>query len=158
MRQNKNTFLFWQIRTGSDWWFSKILRIRTGSDSILSEQDWTRTEKFHSPLFSGLGLEGFRPWSRSWRFQVSRLWILQRNGLLKFLWFNDFFLLHLHVKNNQNTSEKCQKFEHFSSQKWWRHFFLFRQNAQIWSFESQSRTSSLESRSFWWSLGVVSEF
>jgi len=28
------------------------LRIRTGSDSILSDQDWTRTEKFHSPLIS----------------------------------------------------------------------------------------------------------
>jgi len=42
-----------QIRTGSDWWFSKILRIRTGSDSILSDQDWTRTEKFDSPLISG---------------------------------------------------------------------------------------------------------
>ena len=44
--------LHWRIRTGSDWWFSKILRIRTGSDSILSDQDWTHTEKFHSPLIS----------------------------------------------------------------------------------------------------------
>ena len=34
-------------RTGSDWWFSKILRIRTGSESILSDQDWTWTENFH---------------------------------------------------------------------------------------------------------------
>jgi len=32
--------------------FSKILRIRTGSDSISSYQDWTRTEKFHSLLIS----------------------------------------------------------------------------------------------------------
>jgi len=30
----------------------KNLRIRTGSDSILSDQDWTLTEKFHSPLIS----------------------------------------------------------------------------------------------------------
>jgi len=30
----------------------KNLRIRTGSDSILSNQDWTRSEKFHSPLIS----------------------------------------------------------------------------------------------------------
>jgi len=30
----------------------KNLRIRTGSDSVLSDQDWTRTEKFHSPLIS----------------------------------------------------------------------------------------------------------
>ena len=28
------------------------MQIRTGSDSILSDQDWTRTEKFHSPLIS----------------------------------------------------------------------------------------------------------
>jgi len=27
-------------------------RIRTGSDSISSDQDWTRTEKFNSPLIS----------------------------------------------------------------------------------------------------------
>jgi len=27
-------------------------RIRTGSDSILSDQDWIQTEKFHSPLIS----------------------------------------------------------------------------------------------------------
>jgi len=26
---------------------------RTGSDTILSNQDWTRTEIFHSPLISG---------------------------------------------------------------------------------------------------------
>jgi len=31
----------------------KILRIRIGSDSILSDQYWSRTEKFHSPLISG---------------------------------------------------------------------------------------------------------
>jgi len=30
----------------------KKLRIRTGSDSIFSDQEWTRTEKFHSPLIS----------------------------------------------------------------------------------------------------------
>jgi len=48
--------LHWRIRTGSDWWFSKMLRIRTGSDSILSDQDWTRTEIFHSPLISAVHL------------------------------------------------------------------------------------------------------
>jgi len=45
--------LHWRIRIGSDWWFSKLLRIRSGSDSILSDQEWTRTEKFHSLLISG---------------------------------------------------------------------------------------------------------
>jgi len=47
-------FLHWRIRTGSEW-FSKILQIRSGSDSISSDQDWTRTEKFLSPLISGIG-------------------------------------------------------------------------------------------------------
>jgi len=32
----------------------------------------------------------------------------------------------------------------------------FRQNAQI--FKSQSRTSSFESRTIWWNLGLVLEF
>jgi len=45
--------LHWRIRTRSDRWFSKILRIRTGFDSISWEQDWTRTGKFGSPLTSG---------------------------------------------------------------------------------------------------------
>jgi len=35
--------LHWRIRTGSDWWFSKILPIRTGSDSVSSNLGWTRT-------------------------------------------------------------------------------------------------------------------
>ena len=52
----KYTILYWRIRTGTNWWFSIILRIRTGSDSILSDQDWTRTEKFHSPLIPGAWL------------------------------------------------------------------------------------------------------
>jgi len=30
----------------------KNLRIRTGSDSVLSDQDWTRTKKFRGPLIS----------------------------------------------------------------------------------------------------------
>ena len=52
LHEAKHMILHWRIRTGSDWWFSKILRIRTGSDSIVLDQDWTRTEKFHSPLIS----------------------------------------------------------------------------------------------------------
>ena len=50
----QHMLLHGRIRFGADWWFSNILRIRTGSDSILSDQDWTRTEKFHSPLISGI--------------------------------------------------------------------------------------------------------
>ena len=48
----KYIVLFGRIRTGSYRWFSKILRIRTESDSISSDQDRTRTEKFPSPLIS----------------------------------------------------------------------------------------------------------
>ena len=50
--KEKWMILHWRIRNGSDWWFSKILRIRSGSDSISSDQDWTRTEKIHSTLIS----------------------------------------------------------------------------------------------------------
>jgi len=54
-------------------------------------------------------------WSR--RLQVSRLWMLQRNSLVKFLKFNDFCLLHLQVRNNQNMSEKARNKKN-STQKW----------------------------------------
>jgi len=39
-----------RIKSGSEWWFSKICG--TGLDRIqfFADQDWTRTEKFHSPL------------------------------------------------------------------------------------------------------------
>ena len=51
MRQNKiHDFTL----ADKNWLFSKILQIRTGSDSFLSDQDWTQTEKFHSPLISGM--------------------------------------------------------------------------------------------------------
>jgi len=59
--------LHWHIRTGSDWWFSKILLIRIGSDSILSDQDWNRTKKFHSPLISGTSIDELRG---LWNFSV----------------------------------------------------------------------------------------
>jgi len=48
----KYMFLHWRTRTGFNQWFSKILRIRTGSDSNFVDQVWTRTEKFHNPLIS----------------------------------------------------------------------------------------------------------
>ena len=50
-KSSSSAFAPWD-QDWSDWWFSKILRIRTGSDSILSDQDWTRTKKFYSPLIS----------------------------------------------------------------------------------------------------------
>jgi len=41
--------LHWRIRTESDWWFSKIFRIRIGSDSILSglDSDWKISQSAH---------------------------------------------------------------------------------------------------------------
>jgi len=42
--------LHWRIRTGSDWSFPRILRIRTGLDSIWLDQGWNRSEIFLSPL------------------------------------------------------------------------------------------------------------
>jgi len=61
MRQNKIAYmvLHGRIRTGADWWFSKILRNRTGSDSICVDQDWTRTEKSHSLLISDTDWESW---------------------------------------------------------------------------------------------------
>ena len=87
----------------------------------------------------------FQVSSRSRRLQVSGLWILQRNVLVKFLQFNDFCLFYLQIRNNQYMSENIRIFETNSTQNWWRHLKKIRQNAQI---------SSLESRSFWWSLGL----
>jgi len=77
-------------------------------------------------------------WSR--RLQVSRLWMLQRNSLVKFLKFNDFCLLHLQVRNNQNMSEKARNKKN-STQKWWRH-------------SKQNLGKMLKSQGFWWSLGL----
>ena len=37
-------------KTGSFWWFSKVLRIMTGSDSTFANQDLTRTEKLQMCL------------------------------------------------------------------------------------------------------------
>jgi len=53
--KDKYQILHWRIKTGSDWSVLKILLIRAGSDSIVSDQDWTQTEKFHSSLISRKG-------------------------------------------------------------------------------------------------------
>ena len=49
--KQKHMILHWRITTGSYWCFQN-LRIGTWSDSISSDQDWTRTEKFYSLLIS----------------------------------------------------------------------------------------------------------
>jgi len=50
--KTKYMVLHGRIRTGSDWSFSKILRIRTGSDSIFAGQDCS-----YGVSSLGLGLE-----------------------------------------------------------------------------------------------------
>ena len=73
----KNMVLHWEIRTRSEWRFSKILQIKAGSDSIFSDQDWTRTEKFYSPLIS-LWADEFRIRGHIWlgltNFCPSPIW------------------------------------------------------------------------------------
>jgi len=75
--------------------------------------------------------------SRSWRLQVMRLWMLQRNSLVKFWKFNDFCLLHLQVRNNQNMSEKARNKKKFYSEVMTTFKTKFWQNAQI--LKSRSR-------------------
>jgi len=64
MRRNK---IHGFILADQDWiglMIFKNLRIRAGSDSTFADQDWTRTEKFHSPLISAVLTErhGVMPW------------------------------------------------------------------------------------------------
>ena len=78
---------------------------------------------------------------------VLRLWILQRDGLLKFL-IQRVFLLYLLVRNNHNMSKKCQKFEKIQVRSDDDIFLKrFGKMHKFWSLECRSRTSSLESRS-----------
>ena len=67
-----------KLRSGSDEWFSKILRITTGSDSILSDQNWTWTAKFHSPLISGVRFlfeSSFWISLSSWKITILQKWM-----------------------------------------------------------------------------------
>jgi len=54
MRQNKIHGFIWADQDWIGLMILKNLRIRTGSDSTFADQDWTRNEKFHSPLISAL--------------------------------------------------------------------------------------------------------
>jgi len=103
--------------------------------------------------FSSLGPESFR----SRRLQVSILWILQRKfancKVKKNFWnLTIFCMLHLQVRNNENKSEKCHKFEQNSTRKSW-YLRKIRLNEQI-IVTSRSRISSLDLMSCWWSLGL----
>jgi len=103
-------------------------------------ESWSRSSRFQVS-------------SRSWWFQVSRLWLLQRNGLLTFYNSNDF-LLNLQVRNNQNTSQKCQKFEKNFKSEMMTTFFLI--SAKCTNFEVSSLGIDLEAQVL--SLGVMDGF
>jgi len=98
----------------------------------------------------------FQVSSRSRRLQVSRLWKLQRNGLLKFYILTIFCLLYLQVRNDENRSKKCQKFKNINSEVMTTLKKKFGKMYKFWSFDSRYQVSSLESqsRTFWWSLGL----
>ena len=86
----KNHDLHGQIRNGSGWWFSKILLTRSGSDSILSDQDWTGTEKFHTRLISG-GSHG----DGIWCAVLPLLFFFTRSLLFCFIWDCGIFIENL---------------------------------------------------------------
>jgi len=52
MRQNKIHGFIWVDQNWIGLMIFKNFVDRTGSDSTFVDQDWTRTEKFHSPLIS----------------------------------------------------------------------------------------------------------
>jgi len=80
--------------------------------------------------------------------QVSRLWILQRNGLSKFLYFSDFCLLYLQVRSNQSKSEKCQKIEKkLKSEVMTTFLKKFRKNTQIFKSRVSVSEFLMKSRS-----------
>jgi len=93
----------------------------------------------------------FQVSSRSRRFQVSRLWLLQRN-YYNFYTSVIFCMLYLHV----NTTKPCRKNERNLKKIEVRSdhvfFFLFRQNAQILQSRVSVSVSNLKS------LVSVSEF
>jgi len=60
---------------------------------------------------------------RSRRFQVLRLWILQRNGWLKFILFNHFLFGVCAGKKQPKHVGKMPEMCKNSSRKWWQHFF-----------------------------------
>ena len=89
-------------------------------------------------------------WSWSQWLQVSTLWILQRNGWVKFLYFNDFYLLHLQIKKTtKKRSEKCHKFEKIFNFEVRTIFYKqIRQNPQILKSRVLEILMKSQSRSF----------
>ena len=83
-----------------------------------------------------------KAWSR--RFQVSKLWILQRNRLEKFLKFNAFLFVVFSGKKQPKHVGKCQKLKKFNSEVMATFKSKFWQNAQI--LMSQVLVSNFKSR------------
>jgi len=104
----------------------KMLKIILSKLEFIDLQNqWYHSDGVSRPIFAnlGLGLDGFRSrlgleGFRSRDFEYYKEMVYQN-----FCNSKSFCLFYLSAKNNQNTSEKCQKFERNSSQKWWQHFF-----------------------------------
>jgi len=73
--------------------------------------------------------------SRSRRFRVSRLWILQRNGLLKFLQFKHFFVVFAGKKQPKHVEKMPETWKN-SSQKHGRLQKLFQIASSIFCLSS----------------------
>jgi len=90
---------------------------------------------------------GFQVSSQSRRLQVSRLWILQRNRLVKFLKFNTFLFVVFADKKQPKHVGKCQKFKKFNSEvmttfksKFWQNAQILTSRVSVSNFMSRSRS------------------
>ena len=121
---------------------------------VMESQDFVSVSRLVSrPIFACLGLSLEGPVSDS-GLQVSVTAYCLENLNIEKKWLGRtsiiqrvFCSLHLQVRNNQNRSEKCPKFEK-NKLRSDDNIFLknFRKIHKFWSLDSQSRN-------FWWSLG-----
>jgi len=81
--------------------------------------------------------------ARSRRLQVSRLWILQRNRLVKFLKFNAFLFVVFAGEKQPKHVGKCQKLKKFNSEAMTTFKSKFGKMLKFWRLESRSQISSL---------------
>jgi len=74
--------------------------------------------------------------------------VLQRNGLAKFLQFNDYLFVAFAGKKQPNQDEKMSEI--------WKKFYL---KVMATSFKKiMPNPWMFKSRKFWWSIGLVSKF
>jgi len=110
-----------------------------------------------TPLASG-SLETYFCQSRSRRFQVSIIsYCLETLNIAK-KWLSKtiiqwvFCNVYLLVRNSQNRSEKCKKFE--KNKTWSDDDIFWKISAKSTNFEVSVLNFKSRSRYFWWSLGL----